>query len=69
MYEKLTGMGMTPEGYALITWLLFNIAEKVCDSRIAFIMEGRYNLRGIRECGLRVLEELSNVATLSPKKI
>lgn len=69
MYEKLAGMGVTPEGYALITWLLLNIAEKVCDGRIAFIMEGGYNLRGIQECGLRVLQELCNVSTLGPKKI
>ena len=69
MYEKLAGMGVTPEGYALIAWLLVNIAARVCDGRIAFIMEGGYNLRGIRECGLRVLQELCNVSSLSPKKI
>jgi len=69
MYDRLGGMRVTPEGYALITFFLLEIAERVCNGRIAFIMEGGYSLKGIRECGLRVLQELCDVPTLTKKKI
>jgi hypothetical protein len=32
-------MRVTPDGYGLITFFLLAIAEKVCQGRIAFIME------------------------------
>jgi acetoin utilization deacetylase AcuC-like enzyme len=68
-YDRLGGMRVTPEGYALITFFLLDIAEKFCNGRIAFIVEGGYSLRGIRECGLRVMQELCDVPTLTRKKI
>ncbi len=69
LYDRLCGMRVTPEGYGIITRLLLNTAEKYCKGRIAFIMEGGYSLRGIKECGLRVMQELCGVDTLKPKKI
>ncbi len=69
MKDRLAAMRVTPEGYALITSFLLAIAEKTCQGRIAFIMEGGYSLRGIRECGLRVLQELCGVPTLDLKRI
>lgn len=69
MYDRFANMFVTPQGYALITFLLLDIAEKYCKGRIAFVMEGGYNLRGIRECGLRVMKELCDVPTLSLEKI
>jgi acetoin utilization deacetylase AcuC-like enzyme len=67
--DRLAAMRVTPEGYALITSFLLAIAEKACQGKIAFIMEGGYSLRGIRECGLRVVQELCGVSTLDLKKI
>ena len=32
-------------------------------------MEGGYSLKGIRECGLRVMQELCDVPTLNRKQI
>ncbi|MEW6674091.1 MAG: histone deacetylase [Thermodesulfobacteriota bacterium] len=64
--DRLAGMRVTPEGYALITFFLLNIAERVCGGRILFVMEGGYSIQGIRECGLRVMQELCNVPTLTP---
>lgn len=69
MYDRLGGMKVTPEGYALMTFLLLEIAERVCNGRIAFIMEGGYSLKGIRECGLRVIKELCGVPTVTRKRI
>ncbi len=60
---------MTPEGYALITHMLKQMAKKVCSGRIIFVLEGGYSIRGIRECGLRVLQELVDLPTLSTEKI
>ena len=64
MYDRLGGMKCTPEGYARITSLLVEIAEKLCRGRIAFVLEGGYSIKGIRECGLRVMQELCNISTL-----
>ena len=69
MYDRLGGMKVTPEGYALMTFLLLEIAERVCNGRIAFIMEGGYSLKGIRECGLRVMQELCGVPTVTRKRL
>jgi acetoin utilization deacetylase AcuC-like enzyme len=62
-------MNVTPDGYALITYMLKQLAKKVCGGRIIFVLEGGYSIRGIRECGLRVLQELVDLPTLSPEKI
>lgn len=62
-------MNVTPEGYALITHMLKQMAKKVCSGRIIFVLEGGYSIRGIRECGLRVLQELVDLPTLSTEKI
>jgi len=69
MHDRLGAMQVSPGGYALLTRLLLETAEKVCNGRIVFIMEGGYSLKGIRECGLRVLQELCNVPTLRRDKI
>jgi acetoin utilization deacetylase AcuC-like enzyme len=67
--DRLGGMRVTPEGYALITFFLLNIAERVCNGRILFVMEGGYSIQGIKECGLRVMQELCNIPTLPPNSI
>lgn len=68
-HDCLGGMQGTPEGYALITFLLLETAQEVCNGRIAFIMEGGYSLQGIRQCGLRIMQVLCNTFPLSGKKI
>ena len=65
IYDRLGGMNCTPEGYALMTSILAEIAEKSCNGRIAFVLEGGYSIKGIRECGLRVMQELCDVSTMS----
>jgi len=68
-HDRLAGMHGTPTGYALLTHLLIEIAETVCSGRIVFIMEGGYSIKGIQECGLRVMQELCDVQTLNGKKL
>lgn len=60
-------MKATPEGYGMMANLLIEIAEEVCRGRIAFIVEGGYSLTGIRECGLRVMQELCGIRTFGPR--
>jgi acetoin utilization deacetylase AcuC-like enzyme len=67
--DPLGQMNVTPDGYALITHMLKQLAKTVCSGRIIFVLEGGYSIRGIRECGLRVLQELADLPTLSPEKI
>lgn len=69
MYDRFGGMFVTPDGYALMTFFLLDIAEKFCQGRIAFVMEGGYNIRGIKECGLRVMQELCDVPTLTRQRV
>ena len=61
LYDRMGGMRVTPDGYALMTALLLEVAEEVCDGRIAFIAEGGYSMKGIRQCGLRVMQTLCGV--------
>ena len=67
LHDRLAGMRCTPDGYALLTRLLIEIAEATCNGRIAFIAEGGYSLKGIRACGLRVVEELCGLSSLNAK--
>ena len=67
--DRLGCMAVTSEGYAMIAFLLTQIAEKVCKGRIAFVMEGGYSLRGIRECGLSVMQILCGLPLLKTRQI
>ena len=66
--DLLAELKGTPEGYAMMTRLLCDIADKVCGGRIAFLMEGGYNLQGIRDCGLKVIQELCGIPTFEPSR-
>ncbi|MFH1999956.1 MAG: GNAT family N-acetyltransferase [Planctomycetota bacterium] len=67
--DRLGVMSCTPKGYALFTSLLQEIADEVSQGRIAFIMEGGYSVKGIRECGLRVFQEMCGINTLNRNAI
>ena len=69
LHDRMGGMRVTPEGYAILTHLLIEMAETACNGRIVFIAEGGYSMKGIRECGLRVMQEICGVETLGQNKI
>ncbi|WP_299977379.1 histone deacetylase [Desulfobacula sp.] len=69
IHDRLSGMNVTPGGYALITALLLEVAAHASVGKIAFVMEGGYSLMGIRECGLAVMKEICNVPGISEDKI
>ena len=61
LHDRLGGMRITPDEYAHLTAMLLDIAAETSGGRIVFIMEGGYSLKGIRECGLRMLQELCGI--------
>lgn len=69
VHDRLSGMNVTPEGYALITALLLEVAAHASGGKIAFVMEGGYSLMGIRECGLAVMKEICDVPGISEDKV
>ena len=69
LHDRLAEMQGTPAGYAMITHLLLDIAESVCKGRIVFVMEGGYSIKGIQECGLRVMQELCDIPSLNGKQL
>jgi len=56
--DPLGGMKVTPEGFAKLTRLLTDAADKVCDGKIVFLLEGGYNLDGLWISTKEVIEEL-----------
>jgi len=64
-HDRLAGLNGTPEGYAILTRRLCRMADTVCGGRIAFIMEGGYSVKGIRECGQKVIGELCGLSTVA----
>jgi len=62
--DPLGGMRVTPKGLALITKILLDLAGKLCDGKILFVLEGGYNLKGLQECIVAVLKEMSGESIL-----
>jgi acetoin utilization deacetylase AcuC-like enzyme len=51
-------MGVTSPGYGKMTRSIMDIAEQCCDGRIAFTLEGGYNLKALTEGLSSVLQAL-----------
>lgn len=68
-HDPLGQLQGTPEGYGALTALLIEMAETVCQGRIAFVMEGGYSIMGIRDCGRQVLAALCGNPHPAPEKI
>ena len=67
--DPLGKMNVTPEGYAIMTGILKQLATELCEGRLLFVMEGGYSINGIRKCGSRVMQELAGIPTIPPQKI
>ncbi len=53
--DPLGGMGVTEEGFAAMARQLLMLAEKFADRRIAFLLEGGYDLAGLKNSVAAVL--------------
>lgn len=67
-FDQLAGMQATAEGYAMLTRLLLQTADTVCGGKIAFILEGGYNIQGIEECGRMVFKEMCGLSSLNESR-
>jgi acetoin utilization deacetylase AcuC-like enzyme len=56
--DPLGGMGVTEQGFALMSRRLLALAEKFTDAKIAFLLEGGYDLAGLRGSVAAVLETM-----------
>ncbi|MEW5977889.1 MAG: histone deacetylase [Acidobacteriota bacterium] len=56
--DPLAGLEVSDRGFAGLTRTLLQLAEKCCDGRILFVLEGGYHLEGLRRCVLASLDEL-----------
>jgi acetoin utilization deacetylase AcuC-like enzyme len=64
--DPLGGMGVTDEGFALMARRLLALAEKFTDAKIAFLLEGGYDLAGLRGSVAAVLDSMQSPATWAP---
>jgi acetoin utilization deacetylase AcuC-like enzyme len=56
--DPLGGMGVTEAGFAAMTQAMLRLAEKFSQNKIAFLLEGGYDLTALRDSVATVLNEL-----------
>ncbi len=56
--DPLGGMSVTPSGVAYLTKIVKDLADKCCNKKILFTLEGGYNLKGLLECVMAVISEV-----------
>ncbi len=56
--DPLGPMTLSVAGYARLTQTLYNLAEELCDGRLALVLEGGYNLEALGACVVAALRVL-----------
>jgi acetoin utilization deacetylase AcuC-like enzyme len=56
--DPLGGMGVSEKGFAIMARMLLRLAERHARERIAFLLEGGYDLAALRSSVVGVLEEM-----------
>ena len=54
--DPLAAMQVTGAGYAALTAIVRHLADELCAGRLAFVLEGGYDLGGVREGTRAVLD-------------
>jgi len=57
--DPLAGMEVTSNGFGGISQTLVTLAEKLCGGRVVFLLEGGYDLKGLKESALKSLDVLT----------
>jgi acetoin utilization deacetylase AcuC-like enzyme len=60
--DPLGGLALTHAGYASAAASLINAAERECNGRICFVLEGGYSLQALQECAHATLVEMEKLA-------
>lgn len=58
--DPLGGMAVTEEGFAIMAQQLLALADRFAGSRIAFLLEGGYDLAGLRNSVAAVLDSMQD---------
>jgi acetoin utilization deacetylase AcuC-like enzyme len=58
--DPLAGMGVTEKGFAMMARMLLRLAEQYAGKRIAFLLEGGYDLAALRNSVFAVLEAMQS---------
>lgn len=56
--DPIGGMKVTEQGYAYMTSIIMEIADRVCEGRVVAILEGGYDLGALRKSVKAVIETL-----------
>ena len=56
--DPLGGMQVTPQGFANLTRVILEFAQKTCGGKTVFVLEGGYHLEGLRDSARQVLKTL-----------
>ncbi|MDH5525251.1 MAG: histone deacetylase [Desulfobulbaceae bacterium] len=63
--DPLGTMAVTAAGYAYMTRVLVELAAELCDGRLVLVLEGGYNLEGLKDGMLASLKEMRGDNSLS----
>lgn len=67
--DPLGTMSVTAEGFGYMTKVLQDLATETCDGRLILVLEGGYNLEGLKDGILSCLAELAGSNGLKPETI
>jgi acetoin utilization deacetylase AcuC-like enzyme len=56
--DPLGGMQVTPAGFANLSKIVLEMAEKTCRGKVVFVLEGGYHLQGLRDSIQEVLKTM-----------
>ncbi|MFX1262096.1 MAG: histone deacetylase [Promethearchaeota archaeon] len=57
--DPLTVLGLTTSGMAMMNSRINSMAKKICGGKVAFFIEGGYDLEIVGKCSRNIIEELS----------
>ncbi|MGV1100807.1 histone deacetylase family protein [Thiovibrio sp. JS02] len=63
--DPLGTMAVTVNGFAYMSRVLVELAEELCHGRLVMVLEGGYNLQGLREGVLATLKEMAGESALA----
>jgi acetoin utilization deacetylase AcuC-like enzyme len=58
--DPLGGLAVTAAGFASATALLLGSAQRCCEGRICFVLEGGYSPTGLKECVKAVMTQMES---------
>jgi acetoin utilization deacetylase AcuC-like enzyme len=64
--DPLAGMEVSPEGFRGISQTLVTQAEKLCGGKVVFLLEGGYDLKGLKDSCLKSLDVLTGQRSQTP---